>query len=47
ARGPCFGFKDLWVEYNKSQRSTVGISKQHSYELGIIDKDTFEIEEYE
>ncbi|CAG8740191.1 23610_t:CDS:2, partial [Racocetra persica] len=44
---PCFGFKDLWVEYNKTQRSTIGISKQHTYELGIIDKDTFEIEDYE
>ncbi|CAG8796901.1 19324_t:CDS:2, partial [Cetraspora pellucida] len=32
---------------NSSQRSVSGTSKQHSYEVGIIDKDTFEIEEYE
>ncbi|CAG8446685.1 24074_t:CDS:2 [Dentiscutata erythropus] len=47
ARGPCFGYRDLWIEHNSSQRSAVGISNQHSYENGIIDKETFEIEEYE
>ncbi|CAG8564718.1 11900_t:CDS:2, partial [Dentiscutata erythropus] len=47
ARGPCFGYQDLWIEHNRSQRSVTGKSKQHSYECGIIDKDTFEIEEYE
>ncbi|CAG8580309.1 4217_t:CDS:2, partial [Gigaspora rosea] len=46
-KGPCFGFQDLWIEYYRSQRSAVGISKQNSYEIGIIDKDIFEIEEYE
>ncbi|CAG8467044.1 13291_t:CDS:2, partial [Dentiscutata erythropus] len=47
SKGPCFGFQDLWIEYNASQNSDVGKSKQHSYEIGIIDKNTFEIEEYE
>ncbi|CAG8671061.1 4796_t:CDS:2, partial [Racocetra fulgida] len=49
SRGPCFGFKDLWIEENtyNSQRSVVGTSKKHSYEKGIIDKETFGIEEYE
>ncbi|KAF0543318.1 serine-enriched protein [Gigaspora margarita] len=46
-RGPCFGFQDLWIEYNSYQRSAIGISKQHSYEIEIIDKARFEIEEYE
>ncbi|RIB25003.1 hypothetical protein C2G38_2068551 [Gigaspora rosea] len=47
ARGPCFGFKDLWIENNSSQRSALGISEQLSYETGIINKHVFEIEEYE
>ncbi|RIB28870.1 TLD-domain-containing protein [Gigaspora rosea] len=46
-KGPCFGFQDLWIEYKSSQGSVVGISKQNSYEIGIIDKDILEIEEYE
>ncbi|CAG8661742.1 9124_t:CDS:2, partial [Racocetra fulgida] len=46
-KGPCFGLQDLWIQNNSSRRSASGISKQHSYEMGIIDKDTFEIEEYE
>ncbi|CAG8552876.1 25096_t:CDS:2, partial [Gigaspora rosea] len=41
SKGPCFGFQDLWIGSNS------GISKHHSYEMGIIDKETFEIEEYE
>ncbi|CAG8587586.1 13318_t:CDS:2 [Dentiscutata heterogama] len=45
-KGPCFGFRDLWIEYS-SRRSVVGISNQHSYEIKIIDKNFFEIEEYE
>ncbi|CAG8518245.1 22066_t:CDS:2 [Cetraspora pellucida] len=46
-KGPCFGLQDLWIQSNSSRRSASGISKQRSYEMGIIDKDTFEIEEYE
>ncbi|CAG8661617.1 947_t:CDS:2 [Cetraspora pellucida] len=45
-RGPCFGFKDLWIEHTSSQ-GAIGISKKCSYEIGIIDKETFGIEEYE
>ncbi|CAG8632655.1 19657_t:CDS:2, partial [Racocetra persica] len=49
AKGPCFGFKDLWIEDNSynSQSSVIGTSKKHSYEIGIIDNETFGIEEYE
>ncbi|CAG8564737.1 11901_t:CDS:2 [Dentiscutata erythropus] len=47
ARGPCFGFQDLWIEHNNSQRFAVGKCKRNSYEKRIINKDTFEIEEYE
>ncbi|CAG8822083.1 16009_t:CDS:1, partial [Gigaspora rosea] len=25
AKGPCFGYRDLWIEYDTSQRSAVGI----------------------
>ncbi|CAG8534377.1 22750_t:CDS:2, partial [Gigaspora margarita] len=39
-RGPCFGSQDLWIEFNS------GISEHRSYEIEIIDKNTFEIEEY-
>ncbi|CAG8494780.1 389_t:CDS:2 [Cetraspora pellucida] len=46
-KGPCFGLQDLWILYNHSQHVTVGRCKQHTYNVGIIDKDTFEIEEYE
>ncbi|CAG8616803.1 27153_t:CDS:2 [Gigaspora margarita] len=46
-RGPCFGFLDLWIQYNSSRRSTIGISIKHSYDIGIIDKEVFEIEDFE
>ncbi|CAG8600679.1 5706_t:CDS:2, partial [Racocetra fulgida] len=39
--------KNLWIEYDLLRRSIVGTCKQHSYETAIIDKETFEIEEYE
>ncbi|UZO12967.1 uncharacterized protein OCT59_004474 [Rhizophagus irregularis] len=42
-KGPCFGLQDLWIQ--SSSRS--GRSKQKSYEKTIINKETFEIEEYE
>ncbi|PKY44520.1 hypothetical protein RhiirA4_443175 [Rhizophagus irregularis] len=42
-KGPCFGLQDLWIQ--SSSRS--GKSKQKSYEKTIINKETFEIEEYE
>ncbi|CAB4420218.1 unnamed protein product [Rhizophagus irregularis] len=42
-RGPCFGLQDLWINSN----SMFGSSKQKSYEKKIINKTTFEIEEYE
>ncbi|RIB20093.1 hypothetical protein C2G38_2180179 [Gigaspora rosea] len=45
-RGPCFGFLDLWIQYT-SRRSVIGISIKHSYEIGIIDKEVFEIEDFE
>ncbi|CAG8628609.1 9854_t:CDS:2, partial [Rhizophagus irregularis] len=41
--GPCFGLQDLWINSN----SMFGSSKQKSYEKKIINKTTFEIEEYE
>ncbi|GBC10237.1 hypothetical protein RclHR1_09460010 [Rhizophagus clarus] len=41
--GPCFGLQDLWIQSN----SRSGRSKQKSYEKEIIDRETFEIEEYE
>ncbi|KAF0501620.1 BTB-domain-containing protein [Gigaspora margarita] len=44
-KGPCFGFRDLWIEY--SSRGFIGISNQLSYEKKIIERDIFEIEEYE
>ncbi|CAG8639272.1 17369_t:CDS:2, partial [Cetraspora pellucida] len=47
AKGPCFGFRDLWIECDGLRRSIVGTCKQHSYETAIIEKETFEIEEYE
>ncbi|RGB40518.1 BTB/POZ domain-containing protein [Rhizophagus diaphanus] len=42
-KGPCFGLQDLWIQ--SSSRS--GKSKQKSYEKTIINRETFEIEEYE
>ncbi|GBC10239.1 hypothetical protein RclHR1_09460012 [Rhizophagus clarus] len=42
-RGPCFGLQDLWIH----QSSSGCRSKQKSYEKEIINKETFEIEEYE
>ncbi|CAG8641481.1 580_t:CDS:1, partial [Racocetra persica] len=50
AKGPCFGFRDLWVEYSSSgssRRSIVGTSSQYCYERRVTDKHSFEIEEYE
>ncbi|CAG8740268.1 6570_t:CDS:1, partial [Racocetra fulgida] len=46
-KGPCFGLQDLWILYDHSQNVATGRCKKHSYNVGIIDKDTFEIEEYE
>jgi hypothetical protein len=47
-RGPCFGLQDLYIKSSGSFiNSIVGKSKQHSYEKKIIDRETFEIEEYE
>ncbi|GBC10238.1 hypothetical protein RclHR1_09460011 [Rhizophagus clarus] len=43
-RGPCFGLQDLWVHQSSLER---GRSKQNSYEKKIINKETFEMEEYE
>ncbi|RIA94183.1 hypothetical protein C1645_873637 [Glomus cerebriforme] len=49
-RGPCFGLQDLCISSSRSSRpfnNIIGKSKQHSYEKKIIDRETFEIEEYE
>jgi hypothetical protein len=42
-KGPCFGLQDLWIQGN----SRSGGSKQKSYEKKIINREIFEIEEYE
>ncbi|PKK64998.1 hypothetical protein RhiirC2_715611 [Rhizophagus irregularis] len=45
-KGPCFGLQDLCIK----PLSNVGIiceSRQHSYEKKIINREIFEIEEYE
>ncbi|UZO06757.1 uncharacterized protein OCT59_027066 [Rhizophagus irregularis] len=44
-KGPCFGLQDLFV-YSLNN-NIVGKSKQHSYEKKVINKEAFEIEEYE
>jgi hypothetical protein len=41
SRGPCFGLQDLCISNN------LGISRQHSYENRIINRENFEIEDYE
>jgi hypothetical protein len=46
-KGPCFGLQDLWIQNGSSPRIVVGKSKQRSYEKKIIDRENFEIEEYE
>ncbi|RIA95262.1 hypothetical protein C1645_734229 [Glomus cerebriforme] len=47
-KGPCFGLKDLLIRSkSRSFKNVVGESKQKSYEEKIINKETFEIEEYE
>ncbi|GES99067.1 BTB/POZ domain-containing protein [Rhizophagus clarus] len=44
-KGPCFGFEDLFI-YSLNG-NTAGKSKQYSYEKEVINKENFEIEEYE
>ncbi|PKC01056.1 hypothetical protein RhiirA5_504827 [Rhizophagus irregularis] len=44
-KGPCFGLQDLFV-YSLNN-NIVGKSKQTSYEKKVINKEAFEIEEYE
>ncbi|PKC00596.1 hypothetical protein RhiirA5_427943 [Rhizophagus irregularis] len=44
-KGPCFGLHDLFI-YSLND-NIVGKSKQHSYEKKVINKEIFEIEEYE
>uniref|UniRef100_U9U081 Serine-enriched protein n=2 Tax=Rhizophagus irregularis TaxID=588596 RepID=U9U081_RHIID len=44
-KGPCFGLHDLFV-YSLNN-NIAGKSKQHSYEKKVINKEAFEIEEYE
>jgi hypothetical protein len=44
-RGPCFGLQDLCIK--PSEPYVVCESKQYSYENKIIDREIFEIEEYE
>jgi len=46
-KGPCFGLQDLWIQSGSSIHNVIGKSEQRSYEKKIIDKVTFEIEEYE
>ncbi|GES90399.1 BTB/POZ domain-containing protein [Rhizophagus clarus] len=46
-KGPCFGLQDLWIKNGSLPHIIVGKSKQHSYEKKIINRETFEIEEYE
>ncbi|UZO12966.1 uncharacterized protein OCT59_004473 [Rhizophagus irregularis] len=42
-KGPCFGLQDLWINNN----SMFGRSKQKYYKKKIINRETFEIEDYE
>jgi hypothetical protein len=42
-KGPCFGLQDLQIQSN----SRYGASQQKSYENKIIDRETFQIEEFE
>ncbi|GET53784.1 BTB/POZ domain-containing protein [Rhizophagus irregularis DAOM 181602=DAOM 197198] len=45
--GPYFWLQDLYIKSSGSFiNNIVGKSKQHSYEKKIIDRETFEIEEY-
>ncbi|CAB5338087.1 unnamed protein product [Rhizophagus irregularis] len=47
-RGPYFWLQDLYIKSSGSFiNNIVGKSKQHSYEKKIINRETFEIEEYE
>ncbi|CAG8731131.1 21177_t:CDS:2, partial [Rhizophagus irregularis] len=46
-KGPCFGLQDLWIQNGSLPHIIVGKCKQRSYEKKIIDRETFEIEEYE
>jgi hypothetical protein len=41
-KGPCFGLQDLWIQTSRS-----GGSKQQSYEKKVINREIFDIEEYE
>ncbi|POG65429.1 hypothetical protein GLOIN_2v1880601 [Rhizophagus irregularis DAOM 181602=DAOM 197198] len=46
--GPYFWLQDLYIKSSGSFiNNIVGKSKQHSYEKKIINRETFEIEEYE
>src|SRR6266498_5134291 len=46
-KGPCFGSSDLCIKNGSSSNIVTGESKKHSYENKILDRETFEIEEYE
>ncbi|CAG8558500.1 6647_t:CDS:2 [Paraglomus brasilianum] len=48
--GPCFGNGDLWMNHandTTSDNNQKWSSRQSSYEYGIIDRDTFDVEDYE
>ncbi|GES90419.1 BTB/POZ domain-containing protein [Rhizophagus clarus] len=45
-KGPCFGLHDLWIPSSYSQ-SRSGTNTQKSYEKKVIDRETFDIEDYE
>ena len=48
--GPCFGNGDLWMNHasdTASENNRKWSSRRSSYEYSIIDKDTFDCEDYE
>ncbi|CAG8595190.1 2403_t:CDS:2, partial [Acaulospora morrowiae] len=46
-KGPCFGLKDLRIIPSNSYNNIVCESRNYSYEKKIINKEIFEIEDYE
>ncbi|CAG8632299.1 15955_t:CDS:2, partial [Acaulospora morrowiae] len=46
-KGPCFGLQDLRIHSSNSLNDVICKSRKHSYEKKIINRETFEMEEYE
>ncbi|CAG8735062.1 7670_t:CDS:1, partial [Acaulospora morrowiae] len=47
SKGPCFGLQDLCILSSKFSNNIVCESRKCSYEKKIINRETYEIEEYE